>query len=399
VARVVVVGASVAGVAACEALRGAGFEGELVVVGAEAEPPYDRPPLSKQLLVGAMERHELALREPAALAALRLEPRLGTRAHWLDGSRRTLGLDGVETLAYDGLVVATGASARRLPGQPEVPGVCVLRTLADALAIRQGLREGGRVVVVGAGFIGLEVASAARALGCRVTVVEAGPHPMSRVLPAEVAGLFGDLHARNDVGLLCGRGVARLETARERIAGVSLDDGSFVPCELVVVGVGATPNTDWLAGSGIEVRDGVRCDATLRAAPLVYACGDVARWRHPIFGEIRAEHWTTAIDQARVAGANLAADLRGDPAPRAVADAVPYFWSDQHGVKVQLAGWTAGAESVHQLAEGERRQVLFGRDGRLVAAMTWNWPRAAALQRRRVAAQTPWEEAIQLDSR
>lgn len=389
--RVVVVGGSVAGVAACEAMRKAGYDDEIVLVGAEAAAPYDRPPLSKQILVGALRRDEILLRDPAELT---VATRLGTKATGLDLDRRLLAIDTGEQLAFDGLIIATGARARRLPGGLHADGVRVLRTLEDAIAVRDGLRGSRSVIVVGAGFIGLEVASAARTVGCGVTVLEAAPSPMSRVFGLGVGDMFVALHEREGVAIRCDAEPRRLVLNGGRTSGAWMGDGTFVPGELIVVGVGASPNDGWLQGSGLNVGDGVICDRTLRAAPRVYACGDVARWSHPLYGSIRVEHWTTAVEHARTAAANLAADLDGRPGERATADAIPYFWSDQCAIKFQLAGVASGADQLHAVADGDRFAILFGQEGRLVASLTANWPRLLALYRRRIAHRDSLSDAV-----
>ena len=374
--RIVVVGASVAGVAACRALRRAGWIGEIVLVGDEPTC-YDRPPLSKGVLVGSFEPGEFDLADASTLAVLGVERRAPARAESLDVARSVVELDQGE-LAFDGLILATGAHARR-PGFP-ASGIHLLRTLDDALRLRDALRHGRHAVVVGAGFIGLEVASSARQLGLDVTVLEYAPQPMARVLPAEVGQLFTRLHTAAGSDLRCGAQVIGIADGT-----VHLADNEQVSGDVIVVGIGASPNDAWLTGSGLELGDGVVCDETLRAASRVYAIGDLARWRHPVYGAIRMEHWTGAQDHARVAAANLVAELSGETEAAQVADAVPYFWSDQLGMKLQMAGWTPGCDAVHFSQEGKRHLILTGRDERLMAAITIDWPRELALHRRKLA--------------
>lgn len=393
-ARALVVGASVAGVAAAVGLRDAGFEGEIVLIGDEPHAPYDRPPLSKQLLRGATEHERIGLPAAARLEELGIEHRHSTAAVGLDLGARELELAGGERLCFDGLVIATGSTPRRLPGQPDAEGIHLLRTVDDALALREALRQARRVGVVGAGFIGLEVASEARGLGVEATVVDLAPHPLARVFGPEVGERVRRLHEENGVELRLGAPIEGIAIEGGRVRGLELPDG-LVETDVVVVGIGAEPATGWLAGCGLECADGVVCDAALRAAPGVYAAGDVARWQHPIFGSIRVEHWTTAGEHARVAAANLAAELRGS-GERRVADAVPYFWSDQHGVKIQLAGWVGEHDQLLELEGGGKLAVLFGNRGRLVGALAYDWPAFIAKQRRAIAAGTTWSEGVDM---
>lgn len=383
--RIVVVGASVAGVAACRALRREGWAGEIVLVGDEALS-YDRPPLSKGVLVGSTDVRELELADAGALTELGIDHRAPVRAEALDLARRVVALEQGE-LAFDGLILATGSHARR----PRFPasGIHLLRTLDDATKLRDALQRARNAVVVGAGFIGLEVASSARELGLEVTVLEYGPQPMAQVLPAGVGRLFARLHAAAGSGVRCGVEVVEIEDGT-----VHLADGERVGGDVIVVGIGASPNDAWLAGSGLKLRDGVVCDETLRAAPYVYAVGDLARWAHPLYGTIRVEHWTGAQDHARVAAANLVAELSGADQPPQVADAIPYFWSDQLGMKLQMAGWTLGCDAVHFSQEGKRHLILAGRDDRLMAAITLDWPRQLAMHRRMLAKELDFATAV-----
>lgn len=393
--RVVVVGASVAGVAASAELRAAGYAGQVVLVGAEPHAPYDRPPLSKQLLCGALAPADIGLPDALRLQELRVTHRAPCVATGLDLDAREVRLDAGERLGFDGLVIATGSQARRLPGQPDAEGLHVLRTLDDAVRLRAAVAAARHVVVVGAGFIGLEVASSVRSLGVGATVLEAAPAPLARVLGPEVGGWFADLHAEHGVDVRCGVAIEGFRVERGRVTGVELRGAPPLPADAVVVGVGAAPATGWLASSGLRLEDGVVCDHGLKAADGVYAAGDVARWRHPRFGSIRVEHWTTARDHARTAAWNLAADLGGRPSERRVASEIPYFWTDQHGVKIQMAGWVEGYDAVHELRAGGRRAALFGKAGALVGALTWGWPALLARQRRAIAAGTAWDTVTQ----
>jgi NADPH-dependent 2,4-dienoyl-CoA reductase/sulfur reductase-like enzyme len=402
--RIVVVGASLAGLRAAEELRHQGFEGTITLVGDEIREPYDRPPLSKQVLAGAWpaERTALTVMHPGGLAGLDLDWRLGVRANHLDLTSRRVLLAGGGDVPFDGLVVATGAAPRELPGTETLAGVHTLRTLDDSLAMRAAL-DGGvrRVVVVGAGFIGAEVAATCRTAGCDVTILEALPVPLGRALGDEMGAVMGELHRDHGVDLRLGVGVAGFEGG-DRVTHVRLADDSLVDADLVVVGIGVTPNTGWLEGSGLALDDGLVCDATTRAAPGVVAAGDVARWPSHRFGELmRVEHWDNAIAMGEHAARRLLADLAGDPAddPASTApyDPVPWFWSDQYDRKIQLAGRSAGADEV-RIVDGsidERRFVaLYRRGDRLVGVLAMNRPRPVVTYRGLVERGAAWDEAL-----
>lgn len=387
---VVVVGASLAGLRAVEALRARGFDGRLVWVGAEPHAPYDRPPLSKEILRGEWEPERLALARDG-VEALGAELRFGVRAEALDAAARRVRLAGGETLAFDGLVIATGAAARRLPGAPDLPGVFVLRTLDDALAIRAALGRGPRVAVVGGGFIGAEVAASCRQRGLDVAMIEALGNPLEQALGPALGALYAGLHRDHGVRLETGAPVAALEGAG-RVERVRLADGRALDADVVIVGIGVRPQTDWLEGSGLVLRDGVVCDARCRAAPGIVAAGDVARWPHPRYGELRVEHWTNAVEQA---GAAVAALLDGDAAPPFAP--VPWVWSDQYDAKLFVAGRPRAGDAL-RVVEGslaERRFVaLFGRDGRLTGAAAIGPARRFLPWRRALAEELGFEEAL-----
>jgi NADPH-dependent 2,4-dienoyl-CoA reductase/sulfur reductase-like enzyme len=381
----VVVGASLAGLRAVESARRAGYDGRVVLVGAEDHLPYDRPPLSKSFLLDE-EPPDVAYKTPAQLEELGVELRLGEPATGLDVGARELRV-GDDALGYDALVVATGARARHLPGE-RLAGVIGLRDLDDARELRAALDGGARPVVVGAGFIGSEVASACRARGLEVTVVEAAPTPLARAVGHVAADLLTSLHARAGTDLRCGVGVEGLESSAAaaasgldddppaadgaRVTGVRLSDGTRIDADLVVVGIGCAPATDWLEDSGLTVDGGLACDAALRAADGVWAAGDVARIDHPVLGPLRLEHWTSAAEQGALAGANAVAALSGGE-PRDYAG-VPYFWSDVYGSKVQMVGLPQGDE-VELLGDPEGPWLLLYRDGdRLAAALSLDLP-------------------------
>jgi len=399
--QVVVVGSSLAGLRACETLRQQAFDGSIVLIGAEPHLPYDRPPLSKRLLSGEWQVEQIALRKPEALAELNLTLRLGVPAASLDTAAQMVQLADGTSIRYDALVIATGASCRRLPGQPSLEGVHELRTLDDALALRDHLARrpaGQRMVVIGAGFIGLEAAATARsAYGAEVTVLEGLPAPLVRGLGEQMGRAVAQVHADHGVEIRCGVQVAAIEGDGTRVTGVRLGDGEVVPADLVLVGIGVSPNTGWLEGSTLTIRDGVVCDATLCAGvPGVYAAGDVARWPNDLFGEeMRVEHWTTAAEQGAAAASNLLAAARGDsPTPYS---SVPFFWSDQYDAKIQYLGRGSGNDEVRIVAGSveERRFVaLYGSQGRLRAALGVSMPKMVMPFRRLLAERVSWDDAL-----
>jgi len=371
--RIAVVGASLAGLRAVEFIRRAKFDGELVLVGAEKHHPYDRPPLSKEVLRGEASRERLALRRKS-YDELNVELKLGQRAQALDAGAREVLLQSGEVVSYDGLVIATGGEVRTLPNQPSLQGIHVLRTLDDALAARAALEAKPRVAVIGAGFIGAEVAASARQLGLEVTMVEALETPLAQSLGTRLGRILQEVHERRGVKVLCGRRVERFGGDR-RVESVWLDDGSKVDCDLVVIGIGVTPSVSWLRGSGIVIEDGVRCDETLATnIPGVVAAGDVASWYNPLFEErMRVEHWTNAIEQARHAASTLLA-APGEAEP---FESVPMFWSDQFDIKIQGAGRPKPGDEltiVRRGSDDEKLIAIYSRAGRVVGAVAFNQP-------------------------
>ena len=399
--HVVVVGASLAGLRACESLREEGFDGTITLVGAEHEIPYDRPPLSKKVLAGEWEVERIRLRKADDFESLALALRLGVRATAVDTHARTLSLDDGTTVVYDGLILATGASPRRLPDQPLLAGVVELRTLADSVDLRDRIAGGtARVTVIGAGFIGLEVAATARALGCAVTVLEGAPSPLIRGLGVEMGAAVAGVHARNGVHLRCGVQVAGLEGEGGQVTGVRLGDGSLVASDVVVVGIGVAPNTQWLVGSGLTIGDGIVCDATLSAGvPGVYAAGDCARWPNAAFAgfddqEMRVEHWTNAAEQGAAAARNLLLVAGGSEAEPFTS--VPFFWSDQFDSRIQFVGRAHGDDEVHVFAGSTDGAfaALYGYQGRLRGVLGVSMPRMVMPFRALLAANATWAEAL-----
>jgi NADPH-dependent 2,4-dienoyl-CoA reductase/sulfur reductase-like enzyme len=396
-ADLVVVGASLAGIRAVEAARKAGHTGPITLVGAEEHLPYDRPPLSKAFLDAAVEeppdvrfRTEEHLRDELGVTL-----RLGAAATGLDLAEQVVGI-GDDELRYDAVVIATGGAARTLPGTEGIAGVHTLRTLDDAIAVRAALAAGARTVVIGAGFIGSEVASAARKRGLPATIVEALPVPLVRSVGADMGQACADLHRAHGTDLRCGVTVDGLTSADGRVTGVRLGDGTVVDAVLVVVGIGVSPCTGWLEGSGLELHErdrGIVADATLRAADGVYAAGDVVHFRNELFdGELmRLEHWTTAAEQGALAARNAL-----DPAAATGLSTVPYFWSDWYSSRIQFVGVPRAAEIRVVSAEtgDDRFLALYRRGDRLAGTITIDRPTQIMKYKRLIANRASWDEAL-----
>ncbi len=388
--RLVIVGASLAGLRAAQAARSAGFDGELVMLGDERHLPYTRPPLSKELLAGehAVDRVSLPCDKVEA------EWRLGVPAASLDRPRRRVVLADGEEVVYDRLIVATGSRARSWPGAgAELEAVYVLRDLDDALALRAAFDDRPRVAIVGAGFIGCEVAQTARKAGLDVTLIDVAATPMLPLGP-ELGAWCAELHRGHGVELRLGTGVAGL-LGQGRVEAVELTSGERVNADVVVVGLGAVPNTEWLAGSGLHLDPGVACDATLTAAGAtdILGAGDIVSWPHPLAegGAIRIEHWTVAAEQGQLAGRNVLMA----PDQRKPYDAAPYFWSDQYDVKIQALGLPGRAEHLEILESSpDRSRVVYAgeRDGHLVGVIAINAARRVGSYRQAFADPLPFEE-------
>lgn len=382
-AGAVVVGASLAGVHAAVGLRDAGWTGPLTVVGGERHPPYDRPVLSKKLPAGP------ATAVPAA-AAVDASWLYGRTAVGLDPASRVVRLDNGLLLPYTGLVIATGVTANRPPWA--TPGVHVLRTLDDARAIRAALDTGARrVLVVGAGFIATEIAAAVRTAGAEVTLVGRGPVPLLRTCGALLGEAVAGLHRDHGVRLEWGATVTGVSAGPP--FRVALADGRHLSADLVVAATGARPATGWLDGSGLSVRDGVRCDDTCRAAPRIVAAGDVCRWPSRTFRrELRVEHWSNAVEQGEYAGRRLHAELTAAPAPPPY-DPVPSLWTEQYGHQAQVLGCPHPADEVTVIAgdPAERRFVAVHSRGGVVRAVAgMNWPARIRRYRDLVAVAALW---------
>lgn len=415
---IVIVGASLAGLSAARTIRRADDNVPIVLIGDEPHYPYDRPPLSKGFLAGTTPEEKLRLRAAADPDELGVEWRLGTAAVGLDVAQRTITVkasiaggsastDGsastgksastgnAEAIEFAGLIIATGARPRQLPGS-NLQGVHVLRSLDDARALKTALDDGpSRIVVIGAGFIGAEVAATAREAGHDVTIVEAAGAPLARVLDTDAGMAIADLHREHGVDVRLGVGVSALQSDTvlddPAVSAVALDDGSLIECDIVVVGIGVIPNTDWLEGSGLTIDNGIVCDDTCVAIgsdpehPVV-AAGDVARWDHHRYGQVRVEQWDNGVEQGAYAGTRVLAALNGEPSPDPYGP-VPWFWSDQYDRKIQLAGMPGPTtELIHgDIAERKFVQLYLDSDGEAVGVLAWNRPRHAIQARQFLA--------------
>lgn len=388
----VVVGASLAGLRTVEAARRKGYAGRITLIGSELHLPYDRPPLSKAFLDADHEpvappfRTEEHLRDE-----LGVDLRLGAPATALDAAAGSV-VVGDGEVRYDRLVIATGAAARTLPGTDGIAGVHGLRTVDDAVAIRAALDAGARTVVIGAGFIGSEVASGARKRGLPVTIVESLDVPLTRSVGLEAGQVCAELHLANGADLRCGTGVDGIVAQQGRAVGVRLDDGTTIPADLVVVGIGVLPGTGWLEGSGVALHErdrGIVCDATLATTvPGVYAAGDVVHWPNPLFDDqvMRLEHWTNAAEHGAAAAAHAI-----DPASAKPVSSVPYFWSDWYGHRIQFVG-VPQADEV-EVIDREPYLALYRRGGRVVGALTIDRPTQIMKLRKLIAQRASYEDA------
>lgn len=378
---IVIVGGGLAAQRCAETLRAEGCGAPIRIVCGEPHPPYDRPPLSKELLTGGMPGGAVALRQPDWYEKRGVDLLIGTRATRLDPARRELALSSGRALRFDALLIATGSRARMLPAFEDYDNVSVLRTLDDALALRAALRPGVRLAVVGAGFVGLEAASSALALGAQVTVIEALDAPLAGVLGAGLGGWFADLHRAEGADVLLGARIAKVRGGR-RVRAVELAGGRSVECDHVLVGVGVEPDTDWLTGTGLA-EEGVPVDREGRsAAEGIYAAGDAALVFDPALNRhLRSDHWEAAARQG-AAAARAMLDLEPARFP------LPSFWSDQYGVRIQFVGRAGEADRIAIDGDPASRdfEALFTRSGVPVAALLIGRPRALADARRRVQA-------------
>ncbi|WP_142281722.1 NAD(P)/FAD-dependent oxidoreductase [Mycobacterium kyorinense] len=384
---IVIVGGGLAAARTAEQLRRADYTGPLTIVSDEVHLPYDRPPLSKEVLRSEVDDVTLKPREFYDENDITL--RLGSAATSLDTAAQTVTLDDGTVLGYDELAIATGLVPRRIPAFPDLEGIRVLRSFDESLALRRHASAARRAVVVGAGFIGCEVAASLRGLGVEVVLVEPQPAPLAAVLGAQIGGLVARLHRAEGVDVRTEIGVAEVR-GRGHVDTVVLTDGAEVSADLVVVGIGSRPATDWLDGSGIKVDNGVLCDAAGRTSvPNVWALGDVASWRNPAGHQVRVEHWSNVAEQARV----VVPAMLGRETPSNVV--VPYFWSDQYDVKIQCLGEPHATDIVHLVEDdGRRFLAYYERDGVVVGVVGGGMPAKVMKTRAKIAAGAPISDVL-----
>jgi 3-phenylpropionate/trans-cinnamate dioxygenase ferredoxin reductase component len=384
---IVIVGGGLAAARTAEQLRRSEYTGPVTIVSDEVHLPYDRPPLSKEVLRKEVDDTALKPREWYDENDITL--RLGSAATGLDTHEQTVTLDDGTVLGYDELVIATGLVPRRIPAFPDLEGIRVLRSFDESMALREHASAARHAVVVGAGFIGCEVAASMRGVGVDVVLVEPQPQPLAAVLGEQIGELVARLHRDEGVDVRLGVGVAEVR-GEGHVDTVVLTDGTELPADVVVVGIGSRPATEWLDGSGIEVDNGVLCDEAGRtSAPNVWALGDVASWRDPMGHQARVEHWSNVADQARV----VVPAMLGLDVPSAVV--VPYFWSDQYDVKIQCLGEPHATDIVHLVEDNGRKFLAYyERDGVLVGVVGGGLPGKVMKVRAKIAAGAPISEML-----
>ena len=384
---IVIVGGGLAATRTAEQLRRSQYAGPITIVSDEDHLPYDRPPLSKEVL--RAESDDTTLKPAEFYQENDITVRLGTAARTVDTAAKTVALADGSELAYDELVIATGLVPKRIASFPDLAGIHVLRSFDESLALRKEAASARRAVVVGAGFIGCEVAASLRGLGVDVALVEPQPTPLASVLGEQIGELVTRLHQAEGVDVRCAVGVAEVRGSH-RVEKVVLSDGAELDADLVVVGIGSHPVTDWLAGTGIEVDNGVVCDAAGRASvPHVWAIGDVASWRNHVGDQVRVEHWSNVADQARA----MVATMLGIQVPAAVS--VPYFWSDQYDVKIQCLGDPEATDTVHIVEDDGRKFLAFyERDGVVAGVVGGGMPGKVMKVRSKIAAGAPIADVL-----
>ncbi|MGB0969680.1 MAG: NAD(P)/FAD-dependent oxidoreductase [Mycobacterium sp.] len=384
---VVIIGGGLAAARTAEQLRRSEYDGAITIVSDEDHLPYDRPPLSKQVL--RAETDDVTLKPAEFYEEKDITVLLGNGVCSVDTAAKTLTMADGTQLSYDELVIATGLVPKRISSFPDLTGIHVLRSYDQSLALRRDAGAARCAVVVGAGFIGCEVAASLRGLGVDVVLVEPQPAPLASVLGEQIGELVARLHRAEGVDVRCAVGVAQV-SGDGRVHGVTLEDGTELAADLVVVGIGSHPVTEWLEGSGIEVDNGVVCDEVGRAsAPHVWAIGDVASWRDTVGGQVRVEHWSNVADQARA----MVPSMLGKDELAAVS--VPYFWSDQYDVKIQCLGEPEATDTVH-LVEDDGRKFLayYERDGVVVGVVGGGMPGKVMKARSKIAAGAPIADVL-----
>jgi NADPH-dependent 2,4-dienoyl-CoA reductase/sulfur reductase-like enzyme len=384
---IVIVGGGLAATRTAEQLRRSEYTGPITIVSDEDHLPYDRPPLSKEVL--RAETDDVTLRPAEFYDEQNITMLLGKAARSVDVNAKTLTLADDSSIAYDELIIATGLVPKRIPSFPDLPGIHVLRSFDESLALRKEAGSARRAVVIGAGFIGCEVAASLRKLDVDVVLVEPQPQPLASVLGDRIGELVARLHRAEGVDVRCGVGVSDVSGA-DRVEKVVLGDGTELDVDLVVVGIGSQPATRWLEGSGIEVDNGVVCDTHGRAsAQNVWAIGDVASWRHTLGHQVRVEHWSNVADQARA----LVPAMLGQDPPESVT--VPYFWSDQYDVKIQCLGEPEATDIVHVVEDDGRKFLAFyERDGVVAGVVGGGMPGKVMKVRSKIAAGAPIADVL-----
>jgi 3-phenylpropionate/trans-cinnamate dioxygenase ferredoxin reductase component len=389
---IVIAGGGLAAARTAEQLRRCGHDGPVTIVSDEPHLPYDRPPLSKEVISAGRGLSELILQPGQFYADNAITLRLGSAAAALDTASATLTLADGSELGYAELVIATGLVPRTIPSLPDLAGIHVVRSFEQADAVREHAGRAGRAVIVGAGFIGCEVAASLRRRGVEVVLVEPQPAPLAGVLGERIGDLVARLHRGEGVEVRTGVGVAQVR-GTDAVEQVVLTDGTVVDAGLVVLGIGSRPATGWLAGSGVELAadGGVLCDEAGRtSAPGVWALGDVAAWRDAAGHQVRVEHWSNVADQARV----LVPAMLGLPRPEVVV--VPYFWSDQYDVKIQCLGEPEPGDTVHLVSDdGRKFLAYYERGGVLVGVVGGGMPGKVMKARARIAARAPIGEVLE----
>jgi NADPH-dependent 2,4-dienoyl-CoA reductase/sulfur reductase-like enzyme len=381
------VGGGLAAARTAEQLRRSEYAGAITIVSDEDHLPYDRPPLSKEVLRAEVD--DVTLKPAEFYEENEITLLLGNGARSVDADAKALTLADGSALSYDELIIATGLVPKTIPSFPDLEGIRVLRSLEESIALREHAGSARNAVVVGAGFIGCEVAASLRAMGVDVVLVEPQPTPLASVLGEQIGALVSRLHQAEGVDVRCDVGVAEVR-GTDNVEKVVLSDGTELDADLVVVGIGSRPSTDWLEGSGIEVDNGVVCDDVGRTATAhVWAIGDVASWRHPVGHQVRVEHWSNVADQARV----MVPAMVGKEIPATVS--VPYFWSDQYDVKIQCLGEPESDDTVH-IVEDDGRKFLayYERDGVVAGVVGGGMPGKVMKMRGKIAAGAPIADVL-----